>query len=630
MVVFLSFAEEDAQAGNQIAELLSDQGIAVYNWLDPEGRSGRFIRTMEEELARADAFLALLSPASLTSPWCRMEREFAMLRELDLEARGRVEAGVRPKFVYVASVAAVPYLSAGFLGTYDWINLSDPDTMRRELQQLARKLSLGTRSRPASSAGAEQSPPSPFFRNRRDELDKVLRGLLNAAGPHFWLVSAPPALGKTWFLDRLNVEILATEGSNWVTRLVDLRDLSPDARGDARAILAALLPLDPHAEMNEETLRDLAQEISSSERPHLCLVDSAELMADEVVDALRLWFGEIYGLLQNAGNIDVRLAVVVASRRGDLWRGVTPHPRFSPLPLTEFNVTVVQEALQDLAREMGRTFANSQFQHHAARVHRLSEGLPALLVRCLRWIRKVQWIDIERLDDQRFFEELANPYIQRGLLAEDSLFRSREERPEAAGRALILALRAMVRYRLFTQAHLRPHLDADQELRHELDYLKWAMEDLWEAISGTALLRQPLDEVWQEFHRPIRRVLYRYFFTSDGERARIHDDARAFVQGWAERQDGKDMAVGRVECLWHQAEALRLGSRAEPTEKLCESARELGAALQNYSGEYGPSELQGYAARRIRDDEELQESVNHVKGLGERLAKMVTDPDGGS
>jgi hypothetical protein len=617
-VVFLSYAEEDAQAGNHIAALLRAQGLTAYNWRDSAERGGRFIEKMETEIRQADAFLALLSPDFLASSWCRMEREFALRIEMDRRERGGAQ-----NFVHVSRVADTPSLAAGFLGNYDWIDLTDPDNRDDGIRQLAERLRPDERRRGPANAPVP-SRSGPFFRNRQAELDEVSHGLLNPAGPHFWIVSAPPALGKTWFLDRLNATVIAAEPENWVTRLVDLRELSPDARGDARAILAALFRLEPPGRSpSEEMLRGVARDISRSGRSHLCLVDSAELMTDEAARALRSWLARIYGLMQDAGRIKVRVAVVVASRRDDKWRGVTPRPRFSSLPLTEFSENVVQEALRDLAQEMGdRAFGNPEFRANAARVHRLSEGLPALLAACLHWIRHSQWIGMDRLDGQDLFEELAASYVDDGLLAGESLFPWRDERSDEALQALDRALRSLVSYRLFTRSHLRHHLDADPEFGRLLVARGWSVEDLWEAVSQMALLKQPLNEVWQELHKPIRRLLYRYYYTSDQERAVAHGEARVFVEEWAGRQSGKDRAVGLVECLWHEAEMMRLDPGARSPEQLCDFAWKVGQAFRA-SVDYDPSELRGFAADRIMEDEELQESVSHINGLGDRLGNIV-------
>src|SRR5262249_42169369 len=152
-------------------------------------------------------------------------------------------------------------------------------------------------------------------------------------------------------------------------------------------------------------------------RPHMCLLDSAELLERRTARQLRESLSHVYALVQEGGNIDVRLGFVVASRREDEWRGIFPGPRLSDLLLTEFKVNVVRAALEDLARQMNRTFSTPLLFDLADRVLRLSEGLPALLTKCLQWIEREQWIQPDRLESQEVFEELARPYIQSELLS---------------------------------------------------------------------------------------------------------------------------------------------------------------------------------------------------------------------
>ena len=385
-----------------------------------------------------------------------------------------------------------PYPDAGFLGSYEWLDLTSPENWDRALRGLADNLAPSSRAESASSEATIPGPESPSFRNRDDELERVLRGLTNAAGPHFWLVIAPPQLGKTWFMDHLAAKMLE-EPNGWAARRVDVREHPDEMRGDAALLLAHLFGLS-----RPSTSGGIAQGILKGKKPYLCLLDSAELLEEETASTLRSCLSEIYRLVQRAGNNDVRLAFIVASRRDDEWRGVTPN-RLSALPLTEFKIDVVQDALQDLARQMGRTFAASELQENAKLVHRLSEGLPALLVLCLRWIQTEEWLGMERLKSQRLFEKLAQPYIQQGLLSQDSLFPwSREHDGEQQQLALEQAFRVLAPYRLFTQSHLRHHFQSDPVFKRVVEDVEWSMEDLWNAISNTALLSRPLDEPWQE------------------------------------------------------------------------------------------------------------------------------------
>jgi hypothetical protein len=606
-VLFLSYAGEDSQVGREIADWFTSHGYHCNIWEDPQ-RNNRFIERIENDINSADAFFALLSPDFLASPWCRHERELALQRDIDLRATdpGR-------SFLQVLKIAETPGLAAGFLSNYSHTDLSIPQNRYSALSGLMTALGL----LPDGSAETVKRSPRPaitMFRNRQDELQKVKNGLTNAAGPHFWVLTAPPELGKTWFLGRLSMELLVAEPERWVVSLVDLREHSAEMLADAGKILACLLRLSATPDAEPETPQNLARNISSGGKSYLCLLDSAELLPDETATALRRQLGRIYDFVQQAGNIDVRVAFVVASRRDDRWRGVAPHPRLTSLSLTEFSANVVVDGLITMDRQMHRSHGHQFLRNHGELAHRLSEGLPALLVRCLQWIRYEEWLGLDRLTGQELFEELARPYIERKLLSTDSLMPGIEKPPGEGLVALTNALRELVRYRFITQSHLRHHLDNDRELLRVVEYLDWPLEELWGRISRTALLKRPLDEPWQEIHDAIRRLLFRFYYPTTEERVAAHRDAGGFAKVWADRQSGKEQVIGMLDCLWHEAEVLRLTGSSETAAVLTESARKSAQKIQP-SAAYTEKELRDYAASRMMEDEEFQESIKHAESL---------------
>jgi hypothetical protein len=250
------------------------------------------------------------------------------------------------------------------------------------------------------------------------------------------------------------------------------------------------------------TPQNIAREISRSRKSYLCLLDSAELLAEETVGALRADLGTVYRYVREARHNDVRLALVVATRREKGWLGVTPDPRLSVLSLTEFKIDVVMQALSDLAMAMNRTLSLPELRGNAERIQNLSEGLPALLVPCLEWMRREEWLEPSRLETEELFGELAYPYIRERLLSRDSLYPETDERPpqprpgqpEGPLGALEEAFRLLAPYRLFTQSHLRHRVMSDPGLAAALQGLDWSVENMWVAISGSALLLRPLDE----------------------------------------------------------------------------------------------------------------------------------------
>jgi len=325
----------------------------------------------------------------------------------------------------------------------------------------------------------------------------------------------------------------------------------------------------------------------------------------------------------------MRFGLVIASRSVDEWRGVWPAPRISDLSLTGFTVEIVGQALREFAAECGRQDRPETLARYAASVYKLSEGLPGLLTRCLHWIRDEDWLEMERLDSQELFEELARPYIMADLLSPHSLFERNgsPSSPPSGGSglprlALEHAFRVLAPYRFFTMSHLTHCLGSDQGFTDAVQQAGWSVQDLLQAISDTALLEQPLNEPWQELHASIRRLLYRYYFKSEEQRVASHRDAMGFVRLWSGRQSGREQVIGLVEALWHQAVMLRLSEPAQMESSLTESACKLAGQLA-HSEAFTASELRRYAVRRMREDGELQQATSSVDGLFDRLVAIV-------
>jgi len=573
----------------------------------------------------------LLSPGYLASPRARRGLERAERRE-----RLR-SAGSPAPFISVLRIRDTPPLGDGTLIDREWLDVTNPESVDAELGRLVSVVEQGKRSAIADQVTSPSGPSAagelPVRQGARlEEMDRALRGLMSARGPHFWLVVAPPRMGKSTFLDQVS-ELMAADYPRWVTSRVDVGREPPEVRADPEALLARLFSPEAAAVLEQQPLRVIAQEISRRGRPYLCLLDSAELLTEETSTALRSALSEVYRLVQRTGNADVRLAFVVASRRDDEWRGVRHGQRFSTLSLDELDVEVIEDALRDLAGP-GRqgTYSSEQFHQMASFVHRLTYGLPDLLGPFLEWIRAEEWLEIDRLEGAEVFTRLAGPYVDGGLLTRDSLFPLFPHGSPVSDerlRVVEMAVRRLARYRFFTQSHLRDHLDQDGSFQQALEDARWSIEDLWDAVSSTALLKRPLDEPWQEFHAAIRRLLFRYFYTSPGERVEAHGEARKLVEKWVARQSGKEQVIGIVECLWHQASALCLVNSAMLHDELINSAEELSEDLRR-SGAYTVSELRSYAAGRIADDDELRETLSRADGLTERLIRIIAGDHGSS
>jgi hypothetical protein len=619
-LIFLSYAEEDRGAAETVVAALRQHEVQVYNWT--ERRGTRFIGQMEEQLAQATGYLALMSPHFLASAWCRRELELALVRDN--------ESGLDPAqpFIHVISVGEVIHRDAGFLHAYEWVNLADVENLVTRLAEPAPAPAASISATGSVITRPWQVPETSIFRNRQDELDRVIQGLRSLAGNHFWLVIAPPQLGKSNFLGEIARLASADEDHPWGTRLINLRDLPADRRNDVGLILGQLFGHDLPVATDSDSLGRIAQDIIGGRRQQLCLLDSAELLDRTTARRLRICFSQIYDDVRMCGDVNVRLALIVASRRDDEWLGVTPVPRLEAVKLTEFKQNVVAEALRNLAGQMERNFPPETARRQAELVQTLSEGLPALLVACLSWIRDDQWVRLnqwtrsDRPADAAVFAQLAYPYIEKGLLSQDSLMPGETDSLEYRMTALDQSLRVLTPYRLFTQSHLRHHLGLDRQFNGAMRRAGWELEGLWRAISGTALLARPLSEPWQVLDGTVRRLLFRYYYRSDSDKTSAHRRARQYVQEWVQGQTGTEQVVGLIECLWHEAEILRINSPARMDSTLSRLARSMFSALQP-SLIYSEMELRNFGARRIHDDDELAATLSGVDGLLDKLAEIV-------
>ena len=273
---------------------------------------------------------------------------------------------------------------------------------------------------------------------------------------------------------------------------------------------------------------------------------------------------------------------------------------------------------------MGLNISEKEYAYYASLVHRLTEGLPALLTRFLQWVSEEQWYGLEDLETRELFEQFANPYVQTVLFARDSLFPRGLADGDDSVAVLAEAFRVLAPYRLFTQSHLRHQLESDTAFRDALSGQQWHLEHLWKAIDDTTLL-QALNEPWREIYPAIRRLLYHHYYSSEELQVEVHNKALKFVEVWADKQSGKEQAVGIVECLWHEATVLRLRAPKEMERSLCESTRTLSRALRS-SNAFTEKELREYAAERMRVDKELADTVGIVDGLFTRLVEIMVTP----
>jgi hypothetical protein len=620
--VFLSYAKEDSAAAARLMDWLRGRGVDCYSWQDPQRRGGRFIEDIEAGIAGADQFLVLLSPAYLMSSWCRHERDLALQHEIDLNRHRR--------FVRVIEVATTPRPATGFLRNYDALDAREP-LDERKLAAVETALRLND-SGPVAARSGPAVAPTPKFRNRHDELGTVVTALQTTGGRDCWVIVSPPRMGKSWLMDRIQSR-LAAEGSGWSTRLLDLREQPAALRTSAVRLLGELLdvdvaPFSSNGPLSQADLRVIAAELTSRERPQLYLLDSADLVDPESGRQLRNALSGIHHLVRQSGSTATRLGLLIGTRRHDEWRGLgkpATTTRFEPLHLTEFRDDVVRQAVKALGRDLG---ADREWEY-ALRLHRMSEGLPALLVRSLQWAVRTQFLSMDECFADVTFDKVVRPYVQADLLAVESLLPSGSTRQREAMAVLDHALRVISPYRLFTQTHLATHLRTDAAFSQALADAGWSEGELWEALSRTSLCRQSPGEPWRVLEPSIRRLLHRYYHRTVQERHDAHVVARQFYEGWTPvRTAGMEQPVVMLECLWHEASRVMIADSDGAPRRLpaaaAELAREFGA-----SEVYQREEFTAYLNRLLDNDDELQMLVQGHSGLFGDIVHAVETAIGG-
>jgi transcriptional regulator with XRE-family HTH domain len=609
--------------------MATEGGVMMSQWkhqgavLDPARNRAEGLWTLADlgELSVGERIKTLREERDWTAKRLADECELAGAPSLTRSAIAKVEAGLRrlrpEEAVTLARVFGVP--TDALLG-----------------------VSRDGRPEAREHGSAEHPPPSKIGRpddpedtvtdsGRGTELDLLMGGLRSPSGPHFWLVIGPPGIGKTALASQLAHEAEKPD-KGWATRLLDVRAQEPAARANAEVLISRMFGLDAPRlgeraddkwTFGETWARTIAQQISKAGKSLLCVVDSADELTDDTSKRLRSGFSAVYSQMQKTGKPGIRLAFVIASRLEDGWRGVTPVPKPEVLALPGLRVDVVERRLRKAAGSAREgSYSAGEFADMAALVHGVTAGLPPLLDPFLSWVGDEEWLDISRLEEADVFESLAGPYIHDALLAPESLFPRAVNVPPEQLAVIRSAVRYLVRYRLFTRSHVWDHMARDTEFRESLKSVGWTTEDLWGMLSGMALLKKPLDELWQEFHPAIRRLLFRYSYPSDEQRAAAHKSAQAFVVKWSDEQPPKEQVIGRIEGLWHAVSALRLSGAADIREQLITAARQAGAGLGE-SEIYTLSDLGAYAADRIARDAELLAALAHTDGLAAELNNVV-------
>lgn len=475
----------------------------------------------------------------------------------------------------------------------------------------------GLGSSPADSSGVG-------FVDRQAELETMLHGLDNPAGPHFWLIVAPPGLGKSMFLTLAGK--LKAQSPRWEVRSRDARKLKGALASDPAALVADFFGPELDTPSEPGATRRIAAGVVADGRRYLCMLDSAELLDERVVAGLRRYFGEIYERTGGwpGGKTAGRVTLVVASRLDAGWMGVIPAPRFELLPLAALTRDALAEAVMDLAGRTGKQLDSAEHERATAGLVSISAGVPELMTSCLSWIEKTQWGQLDRLTREDLFRMLGYPFVHDRLLASSSLLPPSVSDHGGDRRQVVKhALRLIAPYRIFTQSHLGQHLTPRSRLSRELTSAGWVLKDLWNAIAGSALLGRPQYESWYVLQPRIRELLFRYFYETDELRTRAQREALAFDRIWTRGQKGGDQVAGITECIWHEAASLRASDPGQIEGKLMKSTHELVKTLRE-AGPKTVDDLRLELAERLRDDADLGDLLSDAPGVLNGLIRIVT------
>jgi TIR domain len=623
----MSYADEDDKIAQEIADQLSSDEVSICSTQGSAARRlDRFPSEPALEIQQADIFLALVSPYSMASTLCRQERELALYREQRLH-----QSGISGSFVQVVQVRQTPYHEAGSLRSQPWFDLTGRSSREGVLKALADNLEPSGLSGGNSARGGRGRPRGHLtdFRNRTKELEAVGAGI--ASGDEcFWLIAAPPQLGKSWFLNEIASKVDEKLPARCAVELVDVHDLWPEAVRDPDAILRLLFGFPARGKDGPIDLSEIVHKLNASGRLHLCLLDGAELLSNDTIRQLRHQLGEINHRLAHRNNPSARFALVAASRRVAEWTGMIPGPRLEILTLTEFKEEIVADELRKAAKDADYALSTGQLQHIAHRVHRLSEGLPALLVSCIAWVQERSF-DIDGLEDAATFQRIAGTYVQQALLSPDSLRIGGKLPTDEEQTAIRRAIQLISPYRIITYSHV-DHCAEERSLREAIQEIGWSVRDLWEAISGVDLLYRPQRDPWQTIYGPVRRLLSRYWRPDEASRREAHGEAAEFTLAFLSDQSGSDQWRVLLECLWHEAHALGVATLSIPaalpaqsTDRLVRLAMGLAAGLKAEPDSV-ISERRKFAADCMRSDVEFAEDVDHVPGLYDRLVDAIRLP----
>lgn len=601
--IFLSYAEEDAVFAQQVKGfLISELGWQIADWMDRSQRGQQWINKIEKDINDANAFLALISPHYLTSPWCIHERNMALRKDVDFQKAGK-------QYLWIGEVLKTEKI--GISANYDWLNLAGPK-WEDILRDLCVRLKQNEHSGALPLASEKEAIVRPTFQNRQEELDDLIGNLTNVSGKHFWLLLSAPQMGKSWLLDRLPTE-LTDKDSSWQVVRIDLREQRSDACSNLTNLLSLFFKQKFRKPINSSQITTFAKKLAKENTRMLWILDSAELLSDETAKALRESLSNIYDLLEKSPKRDVRFAFIAASRRQiPSWRSVIPTPRFVSRTLSHFSIGVIEKFLRDMAEKDKCDRDKRWFRDKSQQLAKASEGLPGLLVNYMEWIQDNGYILDPGIRSQALFTTLATPYAANHLLSAHSLLPSRPDSNLIEPRRALLerTLLGLSSYRCFTEKYLHKLIEENHGLTAELRQADWGLKDLWDALRNTYLV-EPSPDIMRKLYPAVRRLLFRYKYSTRIKQVEAHQGAIDFYDKTQMDLVGTDKAIILIERLWHQAEYQRLANPNPGLTSLFVFAWDLfkNGIQPNH---HTDRDLAVLIDERLNNDTELQESLAEI------------------
>lgn len=454
----------------------------------------------------------------------------------------------------------------------------------------------------------DRPPVSTPFRDRDCEVHTVVGNMSKVDGRRLFLLIGIPEMGKSMFLDALPEKLLSHGVVSHRIVRIDASKLTAEQQCDSVLLLGMLFEVPSWT--GDDVGRQLADQLSELESPTLVMLDNAEALPPQATVNLRAQLCALVRELR-ARSRDGQLTFVATSSV-DLpeLSGLIPGPPFQKIVLKQFEMDVVQQALELDCMEAGVGASKEVLLAAGATMYADTEGLPSLLSGSLERLKSNEFRELQELEEVSLFADVAQPYLQHTLLSADVLlppalrsFKGYEGavRDRIGEAFLQLVLETSV-FRLVTKTHLLHLASRKQELKDALSLIE-AIGDPYDLFGSLALV-EPRNELWHAPYAAIRRLCFRFRHLSLAQQVAAHAEAQAVYDNWDEGVSHFDLTQFLVERLWHQAEIVRLDSPPNGRQRVQSFLDELEHLMAG--------NRRSAFQKRVLDDQELQTTLEVI------------------